>query len=232
MFIYYVYAYLRKESLTPYYIGKGKGYRAWDKNHNVIVPQDKRRIILLETNMSDIGACALERQMIRWYGRKDINTGILRNRTDGGDGTAGRPSLSKGTNISKERRDKISDGVKKWMDTLSSDNKKKKFGLRGTKNGFFERKHTKESLSKMSTSHNIQRQELQHCSICQKSADKQNYAKYHGNNCNNINKGVAGRKWFHDGTKTYYVYSTDVIIHELSLIHGRLPTLKLGRPLN
>lgn len=89
MYIYYVYAYLRASDNSPYYIGKGKGNRYKDSRHSVSVPKDISKIVFLETNLSNVGACALERRYIRWYGRKDLGSGILHNRTDGGEGVCG-----------------------------------------------------------------------------------------------------------------------------------------------
>lgn len=99
---YYVYAYLRTDG-TPYYIGKGCGKRAWSKNHRIGVPKNISYIIIMESNLSEIGALALERFYIKWYGKKDDGTGILRNLSDGGD----VPPSQKGVKRSDETRLKI-----------------------------------------------------------------------------------------------------------------------------
>ena len=86
---FYTYAYLREDK-TPYYIGKGKGNRAYRRRYKGIKPpKDKSRIIVLKQNLTEEEAFKHEIYMIAVFGRKDLGTGILYNKTNGGDGCSG-----------------------------------------------------------------------------------------------------------------------------------------------
>jgi hypothetical protein len=130
---FYVYAYLR-ENLTPYYIGKGKGNRAWVKgNGEVYPPINQRRIRILRDNLTETEAFALEIALILQYGRKDIGTGILRNKSNGGEGPSGavRSNATRIKMSMAHKNKKLTDSHKKKLSeahrgkTLTAEHKEK-----------------------------------------------------------------------------------------------------------
>ncbi len=123
---YYTYAYLREDG-TPYYIGKGKGNRAYGDHKGYVYVPPKDRIIILKYFQDESDAFKHEIYLIHVLGRKDLGTGILWNRTNGGDGTSGA--------ILKE-----------------STKRKMSQSRNGEKNHFYGKKHTKDSIQKMKSS--------------------------------------------------------------------------------
>ena len=130
---FYTYAYLRKNR-TPYYIGKGCGKRIYSKGGRpCVAPKDKSRIIFLKQNLTEEESFKHEIYMISVFGRKDLGTGILHNRTDGGEGSSGairpfelRKRISKslkGRTFTKEHLKKIS--IANTGRIISEDTRKK-----------------------------------------------------------------------------------------------------------
>lgn len=119
---YYTYAYLR-EDRTPYYVGKGCRDRAYNvyshRKNGIHVPLDKDRIIFLKRNLTEKEALRHETYMIHVLGRKDLKTGILRNKTNGGDGASGAVRTEahkdrvRGQNNGNSRTNRANRNVKK-----------------------------------------------------------------------------------------------------------------------
>jgi hypothetical protein len=213
----YVYVYLRSTNSTtgnagtPYYVGLGVGARAI-RNHGVIPVPPKEFIYICEQNLSDIGAIAIERRLIEWWGRKDLNNGILLNRTEGGEGCRGRSAESRQkTSVANQKRkgDPLSEKRKKALINLHQSLRGKKQTTAhiekrktiGEKNGMFGKTHSDEvkqllsSLSKgkpKSSEHNQKNSEANkgktkpkiECPHCLKIVGGESNAKrWHFDNC-------------------------------------------------
>ena len=119
----YTYVWLREDG-TPYYVGKGKDYRAYNKHRVGNAPPLGRIVFYIARDEDD--AFETEVSLIWYYGRKDLGTGCLRNLTDGGENPPrskkgqgkGRLSTRKGlkfTARSEEVRSRISSGMKELL---------------------------------------------------------------------------------------------------------------------
>jgi hypothetical protein len=92
---FYVYAYLRSNRYTPFYIGKGCGKRCYSgKGKNCNPPKDKSRIIIIKDNLLEEDAFDLEEKLISFWGRK-CDGGILLNISPGGSA----PPIGDGKNL-------------------------------------------------------------------------------------------------------------------------------------
>jgi hypothetical protein len=132
---FYTYAYLRVDR-TPYYIGKGEGTRAYYKRKDEIKPpKDKSKIIFLKQNLTEEEAFKHEIYMIAVFGRKDLETGILRNKTNGGDGSSGL---------------KHSEEFKRKQSNRMRGENHPNYGKRGKNNRRYGKSHSEETKIKMS----------------------------------------------------------------------------------
>jgi len=151
--VFYVYQYLREDG-SPYYIGKGSGRRYLSRDRVVSSPTDKNRIQIVKDKLTEAEAFALESQLILQYGRKDINTGILRNKTNGGEGPSGAKRTEeqlanyRGKVHSEETKKRRSDSLKKYKRTPEHQQKINE-SLQGRAPTWTGRTHTEETKAKL-----------------------------------------------------------------------------------
>jgi hypothetical protein len=161
---YYTYAYLRKDG-TPYYIGKGKKRKVGNaysrtlaEHRNISIPPIDRIIILKHFDL-EFDAFKHEIYMIAVFGRKDLCTGILHNRSAGGEGASEmsqeqREKVSKvhkGKVLSSETKKKISK-TRLEREYKFSDERKQRYSemYSGKGNPNYGKKHSPETLKKIS----------------------------------------------------------------------------------
>jgi hypothetical protein len=123
-----VYIHTRLDTNEIFYVGIGKTIkRAYTKSsrnnhwHNIVNKAGYEVIILID-DISYDDAILKEIELIKQYGRTDLNEGTLVNMTDGGDGTLGflqsgeqlakLSKVRKGKKLSDEHKKKIAEGNK------------------------------------------------------------------------------------------------------------------------
>ena len=206
---YYTYAYLREDK-TPYYIGKGKGNRIYSKQKYIKPPKDKSRIIFLKQNLTEEEAFRHEIYMIDVFGRIDLGTGILHNRTDGGDGSSGAirsdetrkkiGEANKGKTLSEETRKKMGEAKKKMSNKTRIKYSETKKGEKNPNYGKTPSKETKKKMSESQKGRTHSEETKRKLSEAHKGEKNPNYGKTLSDETKRkLSEVKKDRKWWNDG---------------------------------
>ena len=126
---FYVYAHIRLDNNTVFYVGKGTKNRAYDLDrgnfHNSVCKKYGCRVEIIKDNLTESQAFRLESKMIKYYvltlgygiaiegyDDYDHNLPYLTNFTWGGEGTSGIIPWNKGKHQSEEAKRKNSEAHK------------------------------------------------------------------------------------------------------------------------
>lgn len=111
-----LYFHIAKDTDQVFYVGIGTGYRPrrfsgrneiWQRT----VDKHGFYVKIVHKSLMWNQACDFEKMYIKFFGRKNIKTGILANLTEGGDGTPGN-SWNKGSKRTPEQRKRIYNALK------------------------------------------------------------------------------------------------------------------------
>lgn len=173
-----IYRHTRLDTNTVFYIGIGKEVkRAYSKKgrNNYwknIVNLCGYEVEILKKDLSWEDACELERALVSWYGRNDLDLGLLVNMTDGGDGSS---------NLSTESREKLRQN---WLGRKHTD--KSKLNMSKAQKGKKKSEEHKKKLSENSSKHFLGKyhtiETLKKMSVAQSGENNPMYGKTHDDN--------------------------------------------------
>jgi hypothetical protein len=196
----YVYRHIRLDTMQPFYVGIGSDSSEFYKRANNktkrneywkrIVEKSGYRVDILVDGLTRSEALEKEIEFIKIYGRVNINTGILCNLTDGGEGTLGSVRTP-------EQRAKLKGVIGMWMvGKKASEETKRKISIKSSNISEETRKklsiassnkkHTYETILKMRISQQKPpmtdevKQKLReiHLNLSQEKRDRQNAGRH------------------------------------------------------
>lgn len=112
----------------------------------------------------------------------EIRNKISESRTGQTRDSAWNTGLTKDTDARLQlSAEKTSASVQAWMDSMTPEQRKQKFGNYGEKNGFYNKSHSEETKLKISQS--AKNRPIIECVHCGKKTTAGNHTRWHGNNC-------------------------------------------------